>query len=58
MQNFNEVCSYCNKYAYTNYRDKNWNLHKLCVKHINLIKDKDFIAINFFNLPKISKSIS
>jgi hypothetical protein len=58
MENKNEICTYCDKFAYTNYRDKNWNLHKLCVEHIDLIKDKDFLAKNTPHLSEISKSLS
>lgn len=58
MEKENNICTYCEKFAYTNYRDNNWNLHKFCVEHINLIKEKDFLSINTNNLPKISKSVS
>ena len=54
----NEVCTYCGKFAYTNYRDKHWNLHKFCVEHVNLIKEKEFLDTNTNTFPQISKSLS
>jgi hypothetical protein len=40
-----DVCTYCDRYAYTNYRDRNWKMHKLCVEHVGVIKGKEYLDI-------------
>ena len=45
-ENITEVCTYCDKFAYTNYRDIKWNLYRLCVDHVVLIKEKEFLPLS------------
>lgn len=45
-ENITEVCTYCDKFAYTNYRDIKWNLYRLCVDHVVLIKEKEFLLLS------------
>ena len=55
MKKNNEVCKYCNKFAYTNYRDKRWNSHMLCVEHVKFIREGEFLDTNLVILALDSK---
>lgn len=55
MEKNNEVCKYCDKFAYTNYRDKRWNSHMLCVEHVQLIREGELLDTNLVILDLNSK---
>jgi len=38
-----KTCTYCDKFAYTTYRDQNWVEYKLCIDHIIILKEKSNI---------------
>jgi hypothetical protein len=55
MNKNDKVCNYCNKFAYTNYRDKRWNSHMLCVVHVKFIREGEFLDTNLVILDLNSK---